>query len=135
MGAAHRRWAESPLPRRRQSRRPSQKPGQHPGEAAATRRQCKLRPVEAEEPFVLDNPDTPTLVLNGTRDPATPLPYGKRVADKLATAYVVTVPGSGHGSLLNIACSNQIVLAFLADPRQAPDTSCLAERQPPFAYP
>ena len=45
--------------------------------ADSLNRGCDVIQVEAEEPFVLDNTDTPTLVLNGTRDPITPLPYGE----------------------------------------------------------
>lgn len=106
-----------------------------PDEVVRIGRQCDVLSVEAEEPFVQDHPDTPTLLLNGTRDQVMPLAYGKRVAESLTTAYPITVPGSAHGSLLQNACSNQIVLAFLAEPGQAPDTSCMAARKPPFEYP
>lgn len=101
-------------------------------DAEKVKRQCELVPVDREEPFVLDHVETPTLILNGSRDPITPAAYGEYVADQLDTAYVFTVPGSGHGSLLNIPCSGEIVLEFLADPTLAPDGSCLNERQPPF---
>jgi len=105
-----------------------------PSASDEVKRQCELIPIELEEPFVLDNTDIPTLILNGTRDPITPQPYGEYVGNELSTAYVYTIPGSGHGSLLNIPCSGQIVLDFLTMPDQEPASNCISERQPPFEY-
>lgn len=106
------------------------------GEEAAEelRRGCELIPVDLEEPFVLDNTGIPTLIYNGSRDPITPLPYGQYVGSQLSNAYVVTVPGSGHGSMLFLPCPGQVAVDFLADPTQAPDLSCINDMQPIFDY-
>jgi hypothetical protein len=88
--------------------------------------------VDPEEPFVLDNTDIPTLILNGTHDPITPLPYGEYVGSKLETAYVYTFPGSGHGAIPGLPCATAIMADFLANPAQAPDSSCLSSVQPVF---
>ncbi|MCB0166059.1 MAG: alpha/beta fold hydrolase [Anaerolineae bacterium] len=95
---------------------------------------CEIIQVELEEAFAFDNTDTPTLIMNGSRDPITPLPYGQYVGSKLDTAYVYTVPGSGHGSIFTEPCAGQIVLDFLATPEQTPDGSCLSQIQPQFDY-
>ena len=57
---------------------------------------------ESAEPFTFDNTDIPTLILNGTHDPITPLPYGQYVGSKLENAYVYTFRGSGHGAIPGI---------------------------------
>ena len=104
------------------------------GAAEELRLDCGLIEVADEEPFVLDNLDTPTLIVNGTRDPIAPRPYGEFVGSQLSTAYVITVPGTGHGSIFTLQCAGDIVLDFLATPTQAPDQSCLSETQPEFEY-
>ena len=93
---------------------------------------CDLLQVEQEEPFVLDNTDIPMLILNGTNDPITPLPYGEYVGSKMDTAYVYLFPGSGHGAIPFIPCAADIMVDFMADPAQAPDSSCLSDIQPVF---
>ncbi|MBN8564565.1 MULTISPECIES: alpha/beta fold hydrolase [Leptolyngbya] len=50
--------------------------------------------------YVTENPEIPTLVLNGAYDPVTPQPYGEAVAKNLKTAYVYDFPGVGHGALV-----------------------------------
>ena len=95
---------------------------------------CAIIQVELEEAFAFDNTATPTLIMNGSRDPVTPLPYGEYVGSKLDTAYVYTIPGSGHGSIYFEPCAGQIVLDFLATPEQTPDGSCLSQIQPQFDY-
>jgi pimeloyl-ACP methyl ester carboxylesterase len=68
----------------------------------------------------------PTLVINGTFDTQTGTNWAAEVASHLPNSYLVTVPTAGHGVLAAGACPRGIVRAFLADPAQAPDTSCLA---------
>jgi pimeloyl-ACP methyl ester carboxylesterase len=106
------------------------------GEAAA--KVCSILQAKLQAPFVYENPEIPTLVLNGTYDPVTPQPYGEAVASKLKTAYVYTFPGLGHGSFFPppgmpaTACVIEIATEFLANPGQAPDSSCLAKVKPLF---
>lgn len=107
-------------------------------EAEAVNNACDVLQVEQKPPFVYANPQIPTLVLNGSDDPITPAPYGEAVARNLTTAYVFTFPGVGHGALFApqgmpaAACVTQIAADFLANPRQAPDSRCLAQVKPAF---
>lgn len=107
-------------------------------EAEAVTKVCEVLQVELKPPFVYENPEIPTLVLNGAYDPVTPQPYGEAVARNLKTAYVYTFPGIGHGALFAPrgmpaeACVTQITADFLANPKQAPDSSCLTQIKPLF---
>ncbi len=107
-------------------------------EAEAVTKICDVLQAELKPPFVYENPEIPTLVLNGTYDPVTPQPYGEAVAKNLKTAYVYTFPGVGHGSLFAPrgmpaeACVTQIADSFLANPKQAPNSSCLTQIKPLF---
>ncbi len=107
-------------------------------EAEAVTKACDVLQAELKPPFVYENPEVPTLVLNGSYDPVTPQPYGEAVAKNLKTAYVYTFPGIGHGSLFAPrgmpaeACVTQIATDFLASPKQVPDSSCLTQIKPAF---
>lgn len=107
-------------------------------EAKAVANACDVLQVEQKPPFVLENPDVPTLVLNGAYDPVTPQPYGEAVARAMNTAYVYTFPGVGHGALFAPrgmaaeACVTQITADFLSNPKQAPDSRCLSRVKPAF---
>jgi pimeloyl-ACP methyl ester carboxylesterase len=99
---------------------------------------CSILQADLKPPFVYENPEIPTLVLNGTYDPVTPQPYGEAVARNLKSSYVYTFPGLGHGSFFPppgmpaTACVMQIATDFLANPRQAPNSSCLTQIKPLF---
>ncbi|MBD1858749.1 MULTISPECIES: alpha/beta fold hydrolase [Leptolyngbya] len=99
---------------------------------------CSILQADLKPPFVYENPEIPTLVLNGSYDPVTPSPYGEAVARNLKTAYVYTFPGVGHGALFAPrgmaaeACITQIAVGFLANPKQAPNSSCLTQVKPLF---
>jgi pimeloyl-ACP methyl ester carboxylesterase len=106
------------------------------GEAVA--KVCSILQVDLKPPFVLENSDVPTLVLNGSYDPVTPQPYGEAVARNLKTAYVYTFPGLGHGSFFPppgmqaTDCVIRIGTDFLSNPKRAPNSSCLTQVQPLF---
>ncbi|NCC61144.1 MAG: hypothetical protein EOM12_09410, partial [Verrucomicrobiae bacterium] len=68
----------------------------------------------------------PTLVINGAYDTQTGTNWAIEVASHLPNGYLVLVPTVGHGVMQGGACPQQIIRAFLADPTQRPDTSCLA---------
>jgi pimeloyl-ACP methyl ester carboxylesterase len=68
----------------------------------------------------------PTLVLSGTYDPITPPLWGEAAAATLSKSYRYDFVGMGHGVYGEDDCPNQIVSAFLANPNQAPDSSCIA---------
>ena len=77
-----------------------------------------------KEPLVSD---IPTLVLAGELDPVTPPEYGELVADYLSRGYFYVFPGAGHNIIIE-ECARQLAGAFLADPGQAPDPACIADR-------
>jgi pimeloyl-ACP methyl ester carboxylesterase len=75
----------------------------------------------------------PSLILAGEYDPATPPFFGKQLLDNLSASYYVEFPGSGHAVSMDsqVACPLDIVLAFLSNPYQPPDASCIADMQRP----
>ena len=107
-------------------------------EGDAVTKVCEVLQAELKPPFVLENRHIPTLVLNGAYDPVTPQPYGEAVARRLKTAHVYTFPGVGHGSFFPPAgmpatdCVIRMATDFLANPRQAPDSSGLTQIRPLF---
>lgn len=107
-------------------------------ESEAVANVCAILQADLKPPFVYENPEIPTLVLNGAYDPVTPQPYGEAVASKLKTAYVYSFPGLGHGSFFPprgmpaTQCVIQIATGFLANPLRAPESSCLTQVKPLF---
>lgn len=110
--------------------------GSREGEAVA--KVCSVLEANLKPAFVYRNPEIPTLVLNGAYDPVTPQPYGEAVAANLRSAHVYTFPGLGHGSFFPppgmpaTSCVMQMATDFLANPRQAPNSSCLSQVKPLF---
>jgi pimeloyl-ACP methyl ester carboxylesterase len=107
-------------------------------EGDAVAKVCSVLEADLKPPFVYRNPEIPTLVLNGAYDPVTPQPYGEAVARNLKRAYVYTFPGLGHGSFFPPAgmpatdCTIDLATEFLANPGQAPNSSCLTQVKPLF---
>ncbi len=107
-------------------------------EGEAVSKVCSVLQAELKPVFVLESREIPTLVLNGAYDPVTPQPYGEAVARSLKSAYVYSFPGLGHGSFFPppgmpaTDCVIQIATDFLANPRQAPNSSCLTQIKPLF---
>jgi pimeloyl-ACP methyl ester carboxylesterase len=79
--------------------------------------------LSAKEPLVSD---IPTLVLEGEFDPVTPPEYGQLVASYLLNGYYFEFPGVGHDVLSN-DCALQIAGAFVTDPTQAPEATCISQ--------
>lgn len=80
-----------------------------------------------------DDVDVPILVMAGQFDPVTPPAGSKRVADALGQDLLL-FPNAGHGAVSSSDCARGIWFAFLDDPSQQPDTSCMADEQlPAFA--
>lgn len=73
--------------------------------------------------------DVPILVAAGSIDPITPPAYGKAILPGLANAQYVEFPHTGHGALFSHfeGCGSEIWLAFLANPNDPLDTSCIAD--------
>jgi pimeloyl-ACP methyl ester carboxylesterase len=90
---------------------------------------CENWPVEepgawVKEPVVSD---IPTLLLAGEFDPVTPPEYGQLVASHLSQGYFFEFPGIGHNITIASPCALEMAGAFLDDPTQAPDASCIEE--------
>jgi pimeloyl-ACP methyl ester carboxylesterase len=79
--------------------------------------------------------DTPTLLLSGEYDPATPPYFADRAAETLSNSFVYVVPGAGHVASLGGGCALDIVTAFLNDPMAEPDAFCLTGITPTFQTP
>ncbi len=52
----------------------------------------------------------------------------------MSHSYVFTYPGVGHGAYLSDPCASGMVLAFLANPVQRPDASCIATMKEPTFF-
>lgn len=79
--------------------------------------------------------DIPTLVLNGTLDIQTSWKWGGIAARTLRHAHNYIVPEAGHGSIAYQPCANDISVAFLNNPNDTPETSCLEALTPRFVLP
>ena len=92
-----------------------------------------MKPVPAiqKEPV---KSSIPTLILQGEYDPVTPPANGMLTAQTLSKAYVFQFPGVGHGVLDSKIgnCPNDIMNAFLANPTEKPDRSCISIMTEPF---
>jgi pimeloyl-ACP methyl ester carboxylesterase len=69
--------------------------------------------------------EIPTLVLSGEFDPVTPPAYGQEAAKTLSESFTFVVPRAGHGSSVTEDCPRNMVLAFLDNPTQQPNSACL----------
>jgi pimeloyl-ACP methyl ester carboxylesterase len=80
--------------------------------------------------------DIPTLILQGEFDLRTPIGSGQLAAEGLENSTLAIVPLQGHGIwAIENPCVGRIATAFIADPSQTPDLSCLEERKAKFVLP
>ncbi|MBN2550876.1 MAG: alpha/beta fold hydrolase [Anaerolineales bacterium] len=89
---------------------------------------CKMWAVEPLDASV-DQPissDIPTLLLSGAFDPITPPEFAQSVAANLSKSYSVTFPTGSHGQAMEGGCQDHLILAFLENPNQQPDTRCIS---------
>lgn len=77
-----------------------------------------------------DDVDVPIIVMAGRFDPVTPPAGTERVAEALGQEALL-FPNAGHGAVTSSDCARGIWLAFLDDPTQQPDTSCMDDLDPP----
>jgi pimeloyl-ACP methyl ester carboxylesterase len=77
-----------------------------------------------------DDVDVPVLVMAGRFDPVTPVAGSQRVADALGEELLL-FPNAGHGAVTSSECARSIWLAFLDDPADDPDTTCMEDLEPP----
>ena len=76
----------------------------------------------------------PTLILQGEYDPVTPPVNGMLAAQTLSKGYFFLFPGVGHGVVDSQVsnCPNDITNAFLENPAEKPDASCISNMFEPF---
>jgi pimeloyl-ACP methyl ester carboxylesterase len=79
--------------------------------------------------------DIRTLVMTGEFDPITPPAWGRQAADTLENSFFYLYPNVGHGAASVAGCPQDMLLAFLNDPSQPPDDTCIAEMGLQFAVP
>ena len=93
---------------------------------------CALWPVELL-PSSVDDPvvsDLPVLLMSGRFDPITPPSFAEEAAQTLPNSTHVVDPWASHSIAFNDDCVNRIMDDFLANPNQAVDATCLANKQP-----
>ena len=86
-----------------------------------------LPPADPRENEAVSSP-IPTLLLAGELDPRAPPAFAERALPHLTHGALVQVPGAAHHTL-DDGCVSELVAAFLADPAQPPDASCLGHRR------
>jgi pimeloyl-ACP methyl ester carboxylesterase len=84
-----------------------------------------LSPADPEENQPVSS-DVPTLVVSGEFDPVTPPGWAEDAAKTLSQSFYFNVPRAGHGPTISEDCPRSILLAFLDNPAQRPNTACLA---------
>jgi pimeloyl-ACP methyl ester carboxylesterase len=94
---------------------------------------CQTWGVEAGDPIEAEpvESDIPTLVASGEFDPITPAKWAEDAASYLPNSFFFLFPGGGHGVIDMNECSQGIMQAFLDDPTQEPDGSCIDEMGEP----
>lgn len=69
--------------------------------------------------------DIPTLLLNGTYDPATPAEWARLAAETLSNSQYFEFPGYGHGIIDTGACATDLMLEFLSSPSTRLSGACV----------
>ncbi len=70
----------------------------------------------------------PALILAGEFDPITPPEWGRMTAGHLSNSYYYEFQGNGHWVTRSSRCALSIMLAFLDNPLNPPDASCLGSQ-------
>jgi pimeloyl-ACP methyl ester carboxylesterase len=74
--------------------------------------------------------DIPALVLSGEFDPITPSHWGQEAAATLKGSYFYEFPRMGHNVAGTEPCPTSIILGFLNQPLNAPESGCIKEMPP-----
>jgi pimeloyl-ACP methyl ester carboxylesterase len=77
--------------------------------------------------LVMADPETdaPVLFMSGAHDPVAPFAWAEETAASLPNAMAIEVPATSHDPADARSCPRELALAFLADPDETLDTSCL----------
>ena len=73
----------------------------------------------------------PTLLLSGRYDPITPPTWAEALSGNLAFSKHYVFPAAGHGALQSEACAEDIMRAFLSQPRAEGTADCFETLHPP----
>jgi len=79
--------------------------------------------------------EVPTLILSGAYDNLTPVSWNKSAFVTLPNGVFVLTPMSGHAVITYSTCAEQVGQAFIANPDEAPDTSCIADLETQWVLP
>ena len=71
--------------------------------------------------------DVPTLLMSGEFDPITPPAWGRKAAQTLSHGYFFEYPGIGHGASIIPGCPQDMASAFLDNPDEPPDDTCITD--------
>lgn len=75
--------------------------------------------------------DVPMLLLVGRFDPITPPRYTRLAAETLTNAQVIELPGAGHDAQHGTPCVQDMLAAFIDDPNEQVDSSCVDDELGP----
>ena len=89
-------------------------------------------PSAGPEPLVSD---VPTLIMNGALDHVLPKELLSEFASGLSQGHLFVFEGVAHSPVDVGECALTMMMAFLADPSGAPDSSCVAGYSHAFALP
>lgn len=73
----------------------------------------------------------PTLVIAGSFDAFTSAHAAAEAAKPIPGSTLIVLPGIGHYVLPQSECARKVMAAFIAEPRQKPDVSCVADQKVP----
>lgn len=107
--------------------------GRGPKEMLDTCKMWNVEPLDASADQPISS-DIPTLLLSGAFDPITPPEFAQSAAEKLSNSYLVTFPTGSHGQALEGGCQDNLILAFLENPDQQPDTRCISGLSKPVFF-
>jgi len=96
---------------------------------------CEVGNIPALDDYV-DDPvvsDVPALLTSGQFDPITPPRYGDVLHGNFSNSTHVIFPGVGHGAVLGGTCPVNIMNAFVNNPGDELDTSCVDDMSPSFS--
>ena len=92
-----------------------------------------VKPVSAVQKKPVTS-SIPTLLMEGEYDPVTPPTNGMLAAQTLSKNYFFLFPGVGHGVVASDigTCPTDITNAFLENPAEKPNASCISSMSEPF---
>ena len=98
---------------------------------------CKLWDVPEADPSFKQplTGDLPALLLEGEFDPVTPVSYAEMVEAHLSNSSLFVFPGVGHDVLSSTTCARRLIGAFIQDPAEQLDSSCITGYETGFLVP